>query len=135
MRGISIGLAVRVAGAGLLALGFAASAQAQAGFVEFYYNTGVNAHFYYSPSSVQSNGTLRAVAWTSGDLQQANNGTEHLVYHVQIDCSAQTIQSQWVERFDAQSGASIGTVDLTGQGGPQTYAPGTMAGYLAGRAC
>ncbi len=128
-------LAVRLAGAALLAFGFAVSAHAQSDFVEFYYNAGVNAHFYYSPGSVQNSGALRMVAWTSSDLMQANHGTEHLVYHAQIDCSAQTILNQWVDRLDAQTGASLGTVDLSGKASLENYRAGTMAGYLASRVC
>ncbi len=110
---------IRAIGAALLTLGFAASAQAQSDFVEFYYNAGVNAHFYYSPSSVQSNGSIRTVAWTSTDMMKANNGTEHLTYHAQIDCSAQTIESLWVDRLDAQTGTLIGDGGPTRPLGPR----------------
>jgi hypothetical protein len=117
------------------AIALAVPALAQSDFTEFYFDQGSGSHFYYSPGSVQQNGSLRSVAWTDTTLQQANNGTEHDVFNAQIDCSAQTIQSMSVNRYDAQSGSLIATVDLSTQQGPQSYSPGTMAGDLAARVC
>jgi hypothetical protein len=117
------------------AVALAVPALAQSDFTEFYFDQGSGSHFYYSPSSVQQNGSLRGVAWTDTTLQQANNGTEHDVFNAQIDCSAQTIQSLSVNRYDAQSGALIATVDLSTQAPAQSSSPGTMAGNLAARVC
>ena len=120
----------------MLALAIAPSAaSAQSDFTEFYYNAGVNAHFYYSPRSVSANGALRDLAWTDSNMQHANHDTERLVFHAQLNCSAQTIQNLYVERFSSSSGQSIGTVDLRGQSPVDPYRAGTMGGYLAAKVC
>ena len=101
-------------------------------WTEFYYHSGTGTHFYYDSSSVQRTGSTVLVRWTDSNLQ---GGVERLVYLAQIDCGARTIQSLQVERYNAQSGAYIGTVDLRANESPRSADPGSMAGYLLGRVC
>ena len=99
---------------------------------EFYYHSGTNTRFYYDTSSVSRTGSTVLVRWTDSNLQ---GGVERLVYLAQVECGARTIRSLQVDRFDAQSGAYIGTVDLRASDSPRSADPGTMAGYLLGRVC
>jgi len=99
---------------------------------EFYFHSGSGTHFYMDPSSVQRSGSIAHVKWTDSNLQ---GGVEKLVYLAEVNCGARTIQSLEVARYNAQSGAYIGTVDLRGRDTPHGAGPGTMAGYLLGRVC
>ena len=113
--------------------GAARSRRAPTDFVEYYYNSGANTHFYYSPASVRSEDSTREVAWTDSTLQQANHGTERIVFHARIDCAAQTIQSLWTESFSLSGGESLGVTPLYAP--PDPYRAGAMGGYLAARVC
>ncbi len=102
-------------------------ATAQSDWTSFF--TYQNITFYYAPSSVSQNGSLVTAKWHDSN----NLG---LVYLVQIDCSARTIQSLSVDRYDPQTGSFIETVDLRGQSTPGQVGPyGTMAGNLAQAIC
>ena len=107
------------------------AAQAQSGWTEYYYNSGVNAHFYYLPSSIKKFGSVVQVKWHDSRLK--NN--EKLVFLVELNCSGRTIQNLSVDRFNVQTGSFIATVDLRGHGSPTSITPATMADHLAQRAC
>jgi len=99
---------------------------------EFYYHSGTGTRFYYDSSSVQRTGSTVLVRWTDSNLK---GGVERLVYLAQVECGARTIQSLQVDRYNAQSGAYIGTVDLRASDSPRRADPGSMAGYLLDRVC
>ncbi len=120
-------IAIACAASMLACLLSAFPATAQSDWTSFF--TYQNTTFYYSPGSVSHNGSLVNAKWHDSN----NLG---LVYLAQIDCSARTIQSLSVDRYDAQTGAFIQTVDLSGQSAPQQIGPyGTMAGNLAQATC
>lgn len=119
------------AGAGLLGLAVGPGAFAQSDFQQFYYNAGVGANFYYSPSSVQQTDGGVLVKW----MDDHPKGAENLIFLAQIDCSAQTIRSLEVDRIDAATGDFIATVDLRANSQADSYSSGTMGGYLAAKVC
>jgi hypothetical protein len=112
----------------LLACLTALPARAQSDWTQFCYDSGVNVTFYYSPSSVQRNGDYATAKW-----HDSNN--PELVFLAQVACSARTIQSLSVDRYD-QNGAFIETVDLSGKSTPQEIGPpGTMGANLSQAVC
>ncbi|MDB5429335.1 MAG: hypothetical protein JWP35_451 [Caulobacter sp.] len=118
---------------GLLAASWAAPARAQSDFVEYYYNAGVDAHFYYSPSSITRAvvGNALLVKWTDSRPK----GSERLIFLVLVDCSGRTSKMLSVDRVDYASGAFIATVDLRDKSTDDPATPGTMGGYLLEKVC
>ena len=100
-------------------------------WTEYYYNAGVDAHFYYSPRSVYRIDNLRQVEWTDSK----DKGAEKVVFIVHIDCTKRTIQSRVAKRYRAADNVFIGAVDLTGQAPVEQVTPGTMAERLLGAVC
>lgn len=100
-------------------------------WTEYYYNAGVDAHFYYSPRSIYRIGELRQVEWTDSKPK----GAVKLVYIVHIDCTNRTIESRSVKRYDAVTSAYIDAVDLTGQAPVSPVTPGSMADRLLRAVC
>jgi hypothetical protein len=85
--------------------------------------------FSYSPDSVQHSGDDVTVKWHDSQQRQ-------LIYLAQIDCSAGTIQSLSVDRYDPQTGAFIETVDLRNNSTVDAIGDaGTMAANLAQATC
>jgi hypothetical protein len=114
-----------IAGSALLA----AAAYAQSDWTQIAHDSGVGVTFYYSPGSVGHDGGYATAKWHDSNHPE-------LVFLAQVDCSARTIQSLSVDRYDPQSGAFIGTVDLRNNGSPQQIGPmGTMAANLAQAIC
>ena len=128
-RGLGVALT-----AGLLGASWASGAAAQSDFVEYYYNAGVDAHFYYSPSSVTRAVVDRnhlLVKWT--DSRPKNS--ERLIFLVLVDCNKRTSKMLSVDRVDYASHAFIATVDLRDQSTEDAATPGTMGGYLLDKVC
>ena len=109
------------------ALALPSVAFAQSDWTDFFDYQGTS--FYYSPGSVQHSGDYVSVKWHDTNLPS-------LVYTAQINCSAQTIQSLAVDRYDPQSGAFIETVDLRNNSTADAIGGSyTMAGHLAQTTC
>ncbi len=104
-----------------------APAVAQSDWTQFFDYQGTT--FYYAPSTVAHNGSMAMTKWHDSNHPE-------IVFLVQIDCSARTIQSMSVDKYDPQSGSFLETIDLTGQSTPQAIGPDyTMAAHLAQAAC
>ena len=102
-------------------------AWAQSDWSQFFSYNGVD--FYYSPASVEHSGDYVTVKWHDSQESQ-------LIYLAQIDCSARTIQSLSVDRYDTETGAFIETVDLRNNSTIDAIGdPGTMAASLAQDTC
>ncbi|MDE1987089.1 MAG: hypothetical protein KGL29_02530 [Alphaproteobacteria bacterium] len=111
----------------LFGLALVAPAAAQSDWTQYFDYQGIT--FYYAPSTVTHNGGMTTAKWHDSNHPE-------IVFLVQIDCSARTIQSMSVDKYDPQSGAFLGSVDLTGQSAPeQIGADYTMAAHLAQVTC
>ena len=105
----------------------ASSAVAQSDWTDFFDYQGIS--FYYSPGSVRHDGGFATVKWHDSNHPE-------LVYLAQIGCSANTIQSLSVDRYDANSGAFIETVDLRNNSTADPIGGSyTMAAHLAQVSC
>ena len=106
---------------------FATPAWAQDDWSVFFSYNGID--FSYSPGSVQHSGDDVTVKWHDSQESQ-------LIYLAQIDCSARTIQSLSVDRYDPQTGEFIETVDLRNNSTVDAIGDtGTMAANLAQATC
>jgi len=113
----------------IVGLALTSPAGAQSDWTQFFYYSEQGITFYYSPSTVAHDGNNATAKWHDS----SNPG---LVYLVQIDCSARTIQSLSVDRYDPQSGSFIETVDLRDKSSADPIGPqGTMASNLAQAIC
>ncbi len=122
--------------AAFVVMGSTAAAQSQPNgyytdWVEYYYNAGVNAHFYYSPRSIYRIGDLRQVEWTDSSPK----GAYKIVFLVHIDCTKRTIQSRIAKRYDASSNAFIDATDLSQNAPVEGVTPGSMADRLVNAVC
>lgn len=100
-------------------------------WTEYYYNAGVDAHFYYSPRSVYSVGDMRQVEWTD----TKDKGAEKLTFVVHINCARHTIQSRIAKRYRASDNGFIAAVMLADKAPVETVTPGSMADRLLQRVC
>jgi hypothetical protein len=111
----------------LSVLACSSQAVAQSDWSLFFSYNGID--FYYSPESVQHSGDYVTMKWHDSQESQ-------LIYLAQIDCSARTIQSLSVDRYDPQTGAFIETVDLRNNSTVDAIGDsGTMAAMLAQDTC
>ncbi len=99
--------------------------------MEYYYNAGVNVHFYYSPRSIYRIDNLRQVEWTDS----APKGDTKLVFIVHINCTQRTIQSRVAKLYDAATNAYRSSTDLTHDAQVEAIAPGSMAEHLLNAVC
>jgi len=100
-------------------------------WTEYYYNAGVDAHFYYSPRSVYHVDNLRQVEWTDSK----DKGAEKITFVVHIDCAKRTIQSRMAKRYRASDNAYIGAVMLADKAPVEAVTPNSMADRLFRAVC
>jgi hypothetical protein len=121
--------------ASLLALGFASPVVADEPYytdwTEYYYNAGVDAHFYYSPRSIYRIDQLRQVEW----MDSKPKGAEKITFVVHIDCGKRTIQSRFAKRYRASDNAFIASVMLADKAPVEAVTPGSMAERLMRAVC
>jgi hypothetical protein len=100
-------------------------------WTEYYYNAGVDAHFYYSPRSVYRIDNFRQVEWTDSK----DKGAEKITFIVHIDCTQHTIQSRMAKRYRSSDNAYIGPVMLADKAPVEAVTPNSMADRLFRAVC
>jgi len=109
-----------------LALTGPAAAQNESDWLAFFTYEGVT--FYWSPASLKREGTARVVKWHDTRNPQ-------VVFKVQIDCKARTIQSLSADEYDLNTGAYYQTQDLSGSPVDTLGTPASMGSKLAATVC
>jgi hypothetical protein len=84
--------------------------------------------FYFAPSTVQRDGTVRLVKWHDSRNPQ-------VVFQVRIDCAARTIRSLAADQYDLITGEYYETTDLSSQPADDIGTPDSMGSHLAKAVC
>ncbi len=84
--------------------------------------------FYYAPSTLKRDGTVRLVKWHDSRNPQ-------VVFQVRIDCAARTIQSLAADQYDLITGEFYETTDLSSQPVDKLGTPDSMGSHLAKVVC
>lgn len=92
------------------------------------YFTFQNVTFFYAPSTLQRQGTLRVVKWHDSRNPQ-------VVFKVRIDCAARTVQSLAADQYDLITGTYYETTDLSAQPPDGLGTPDSMGSHLANAVC
>lgn len=103
-------------------------ALAQSDWQEVAHDSQANVTFFYSPSSVERNGSTSTAKW---------HDTNHpeLIFTALVDCSARTIQSQSVDIYNPD-GSLKETVNLAANDSPHEIGPpGTFGANLLQAIC
>ncbi len=84
--------------------------------------------FFFAPSTIQREGSMRWVKWHDTRNPQ-------VVFKVRIDCKARTIQSLSVDEYDLITGAYYETQDLSGTPTDELGTEASMGSHLAKAVC
>lgn len=84
--------------------------------------------FFFAPSTLVRDGTLRTVKWHDTRNPQ-------VVFKVRIDCAARTIQSLSADEYDLITGDYYETQDLSGTPVDELGSPKSMGSHLEKVVC